>query len=110
MAVIANGGLGTPHVDGNIRLCTATATAALTESFGADGQPGGVEDLDTTACILPAGHNQAVTTTVMWMRIPDRRRGPAPPVLIVIDPRRVPTAAEADSWLTPPAPAPTWRF
>ncbi len=101
LAVIAKAGLGTPHVDGNIRLCTATAAASLKESFGADGQPGSVEDLDTTACILLAGHNAAVTTTVMWMRILDRRRGLAPPRLIVIDPRRTPTAAEADVWLAP---------
>ena len=103
LAVLAKAGLGTPHVDGNIRLCTATASAALKESFGADGQPGSVEDLDTTACILLAGHNPALTTTVMWMRILDRRRGAAPPRLIVIDPRRTPTAAEADIWLAPRA-------
>ena len=39
LAVIAHGGLGTNHVDGNTRLCTATAAAALKESFGATGSP-----------------------------------------------------------------------
>jgi anaerobic selenocysteine-containing dehydrogenase len=29
VAVMTRGGLGTPHVDGNTRLCTATAGAAL---------------------------------------------------------------------------------
>jgi len=29
LAMIAHGGLGTNHVDGNTRLCTATAAAAL---------------------------------------------------------------------------------
>ncbi len=101
LAVIGKAGLGTPHMDGNIRLCTATAGAALKESFGADGQPGSVADLDTTHCILLAGHNAAVTDTVMWMRILDRRRGADPPKLVVIDPRRTPTAAEADVWLAP---------
>ena len=33
-------GLGTPHMDGNTRLCTATAALALIESFGSDGDPG----------------------------------------------------------------------
>ncbi len=101
LAVIGKAGLGTPHMDGNIRLCTATAGAALKESFGADGQPGSVADLDTTRCILLAGHNAAVTDTVMWMRILDRRRGAHPPALVVIDPRRTPTAAGADVWLAP---------
>jgi anaerobic selenocysteine-containing dehydrogenase len=40
LAVIARAGIGTAHLDGNTRLCTATADAALKESFGADGDPG----------------------------------------------------------------------
>ncbi|GHK01707.1 hypothetical protein SY2F82_35040 [Streptomyces sp. Y2F8-2] len=32
--LIARGGIGTPHLDGNTRLCTATAEWALVESFG----------------------------------------------------------------------------
>src|SRR5574338_1344317 len=36
LGVIGKAGLGTPHMDGNTRLCTATAAAALTESFGPD--------------------------------------------------------------------------
>src|SRR5919112_5812721 len=38
LSVIGKAGLGTPHVDGNTRLCTATAPAALKASFGIDGQ------------------------------------------------------------------------
>src|SRR5919206_4239796 len=37
---VARAGLGTPHLDGNTRLCTATAEWALIESFGCDGDPG----------------------------------------------------------------------
>ena len=40
LAVIGKAGIGTPHMDGNTRLCTATAAAALKASFGTDGQPG----------------------------------------------------------------------
>src|SRR3954463_5796703 len=36
-AIVAMAGIGTSHVDGNTRLCTATADQALKESFGADG-------------------------------------------------------------------------
>jgi anaerobic selenocysteine-containing dehydrogenase len=39
LAVIGKAGLGTPHMDGNTRLCTATAAQALKETFGTDGQP-----------------------------------------------------------------------
>ena len=31
LAVIGKAGIGTPHMDGNTRLCTATAAAALKE-------------------------------------------------------------------------------
>ncbi len=37
LGLIAHGGIRTNHVDGNTRLCTATAAAALKESFGCDG-------------------------------------------------------------------------
>ncbi|MYS06318.1 molybdopterin-dependent oxidoreductase, partial [Streptomyces sp. SID6041] len=37
LAVLARAGIGTPHLDGNTRLCTATAAEALKESFGGDG-------------------------------------------------------------------------
>lgn len=101
LAVLGKAGLGTPHMDGNTRLCTATAAAALKETFGSDGQPGSYTDLDTTEAILHVGHNISNTQTVLWMRILDRRRGPNPPKLIVIDPRRTATAAEADVHLAP---------
>ncbi len=101
LAVIGKAGLRTPHMDANTRLCTATAVTALTETFGADGQPASYDDLDTTDTLFLVGHNAAQTQTVLWMRILDRRRGPSPPKLIVVDPRRSDTAREADIHLCP---------
>ena len=34
LAAIGHGAIGTSHMDGNTRLCTATAAAALKEPFG----------------------------------------------------------------------------
>jgi len=101
LAVLGKAGLGTPHMDGNTRLCTATAAAALKESFGSDGQPGSYTDLDTTETILHCGHNIASQQTVLWARILDRLEGPNPPKLIVIDPRNTYTAQKATVHLTP---------
>jgi ferredoxin-nitrate reductase len=101
LAVVGKAGLGTPHMDGNTRLCTATAAAALKETFGSDGQPGSYFDVDTTDCILMVGHNMSATDTVLWMRTLDRRRSSNPPKLVVIDPRRTVTAREADIHLAP---------
>lgn len=101
LGVIGKAGLGTPHMDGNTRLCTATAAAALKESFGTDGQVGSYKDLDTADAILHVGHNIASQQTVLWMRILDRLAGPHPPKIVVIDPRHTFTAAKADVHLSP---------
>jgi ferredoxin-nitrate reductase len=96
LGVIGKAGLGTPHTDGNTRLCTATAAAALKETFGTDGQPGSYADIDHADTICLYGHNVAETQAVLWMRMLDRLEGPNPPKLIVVDPRPTPPAQRAD--------------
>ncbi|WP_119070161.1 molybdopterin oxidoreductase family protein [Rubrobacter indicoceani] len=95
LGVLGKAGLGTPHMDGNTRLCTATAGQALKESFGSDGQPGSYADINHADTILLFGHNMAETQAVTWMRILDRLAGEDPPNLIVVDPRPTPVAKEA---------------
>src|SRR5688500_11512469 len=95
LAVIGKAGLGTPHMDGNTRLCTATAAAALKESFGADGQPGSYTDIESCDAVFLFGHNMPETQTVLWARILDRTHGADPPAVVCIDPRDTAVAAEA---------------
>src|SRR5579872_3159007 len=52
LSIIAQAGLGTSNIDGNTRLCTATAEQALCETFGSDGNPASYADLDVTDCLL----------------------------------------------------------
>jgi len=101
LGLIGKAGLGTPHMDGNTRLCTATAAAALKASFGTDGQPGSYGDVDHCDALAIWGHNVAETQTVLWMRMLDRRRGSSPPRLLCVDPRTTPVAREADVHLAP---------
>lgn len=96
LAVLGKAGIGTPHMDGNTRLCTATAAAALKESFGADGQPGSYTDIEHCDAIFLYGHNMAETQTVLWSRILDRCRGADPPRIVCVDPRSTPVAEEAE--------------
>jgi anaerobic selenocysteine-containing dehydrogenase len=96
LGVIGKAGIGTPHMDGNTRLCTATSAAALKASFGTDGQPGSYTDIDHCDALALWGHNVAETQAVLWMRMLDRLAGPDPPALIVVDPRTTPVAREAD--------------
>src|SRR4051812_48937274 len=101
LGLIAHGGIGTNHVDGNTRLCTATAAAALKESFACDGQPGSYTDVDHADVIALYGHNVAETQTVLWARILDRLAGPNPPKLVCVDPRLTPVAKAATVHLAP---------
>jgi ferredoxin-nitrate reductase len=101
LAVIGKAGIGTPHMDGNTRLCTATAAAALKASFGTDGQPGSYADVDHCDALALYGHNVAETQAVLWMRMLDRLHGPDRPKLVCVDPRRTPVAVEADVHLAP---------
>src|SRR3954449_2653956 len=96
LAVIGKAGLGTPHMDGNTRLCTATAAAAMKESFGCDGQPGSYTDIEFCDAVFLFGHNMPETQTVLWMRILDRTRGEDPPKVVCVDPRETLVAREAE--------------
>ncbi|WP_036283968.1 molybdopterin oxidoreductase family protein [Microbacterium luticocti] len=95
LAVIGKAGIGTPHMDGNTRLCTATASAAFQETFGTDGQPGSYTDIDHCDTLFLFGHNVAETQTVLWARMLDRLDGPNPPQLVCVDPRRTKVAERA---------------
>ncbi|KAB5576489.1 hypothetical protein GE09DRAFT_1170103 [Coniochaeta sp. 2T2.1] len=101
LAMVGKAGLHTLHMDGNTRLCTATAATAMRESFGSDGQPGSYRDIDYTECIFMVGHNMAATQTVLWSRILDRLEGPFPPNLTVVDPRLSESARKATLHLAP---------
>ncbi len=101
LAVIGKAGLGTPHMDGNTRLCTATAAAALKESFGSDGQPASYADVDHCDALALFGHDVAETQAVLWMRMLDRLEGPDRPALLCVDPRATTVARAADVHLAP---------
>jgi anaerobic selenocysteine-containing dehydrogenase len=96
LGVLGRAGLGTNHIDGNTRLCTATAGEALKETFGCDGQPGSYTDVDHCDVLFLVGHNVAETQVTLWERMLDRLEGPHPPRLIVVDPRPTLPARRAD--------------
>jgi ferredoxin-nitrate reductase len=62
LGVIGKAGIGTPHMDGNTRLCTATAAEALKQTFGTDGQPDSYADVDHADTICLYGHTTARPT------------------------------------------------
>jgi ferredoxin-nitrate reductase len=91
---LVKGFLGTNNLDSNSRLCMSSAVSGYTGAFGSDGPPAAYADIDRTDCMLVVGSNTAACHPIVWARIRDRQRAGAK--VIVIDPRRTPTAEAAD--------------
>jgi ferredoxin-nitrate reductase len=91
---LVKGFLGTNNLDSNSRLCMSSAVSGYTGAFGSDGPPAAYADIDRTDCMLVVGSNTAACHPIVWARIRDRQRAGAK--VIVVDPRRTPTAEAAD--------------
>ena len=99
--------LRTSNIDYNGRFCMSSAAAAATRAFGLDrGLPFPLEDIPHTNVVLLVGSNVAETMPPLMQYLSALRVNGGK--LLVIDPRRSPTA----EWASPTcacAPAPTAR-
>jgi len=89
-------GFRTNNVEGNPRLCMASAVGGYLTSFGKDEPMGCYEDMDHADVFFIIGSNTAEAHPVLWDRILRRKRGNPDVKIIVVDPRRTVTAREAD--------------
>lgn len=86
--------LGTPNIDYNGRFCMSSAATANLLAFGLDrGLPFPLEDIARTEAILLVGSNVAETMPPVMQYFERQRQ--AGGKLIVVDPRRTPTAENA---------------
>jgi nitrate reductase NapA len=92
-------GIGTNNVDGNPRLCMASAAFGYKSVFGADEPMGCYDDIDHASLFFVIGANMAECHPVVWERVMDRKRTARDTWIIVVDPRRTPTAQRADMHL-----------
>ncbi len=90
------GAIGTNNIDGNPRLCMASAASGYVTTFGKDAPMGCYEDLDFADCFFVIGANMAECHPVLWRRVLNRKEKDKRVKIIVADPRRTPTAASAD--------------
>ncbi len=95
---LAKGFFRTNNIDSNSRLCMASAASGYKLSLGADGPPGSYQDIDRLDCALVIGSNMAECHPILFLRLLDRRKKSGAKI-IVVDPRRTPTADKADLFL-----------
>lgn len=84
------------NVDGNTRLCMATAVVAHKQSYGFDAPGFTLKDLELSDTIIFIGSNPVVAHPILWGRV-KANQVPGHKV-VVIDPRRSETAMNADYW------------
>jgi ferredoxin-nitrate reductase len=93
---LMKGCLGTNNFDANSRLCMSSAVSGYVQSFGADGPPCCYDDLEQTDCAFLIGTNTAECHPIVFNRLRKHHKQHARVKLIVVDPRRTPTAEVAD--------------
>ena len=82
------------NLDGNTRLCMASAVVAHKQSYGFDAPPYTLQDIELSDTVVLIGANPVVAHPILWGRIKANKNKK----LIVIDPRRSETAEHADHW------------
>lgn len=92
---LMKGFIGSANIDTNSRLCMASSVAGHKRAFGSDTVPGCYDDLDEANLLVLVGSNAAWCHPVLHQRMVQNRqeRGAR---IVVIDPRRTPTAEDAD--------------
>ncbi len=88
--------IGTQNIDTNSRLCMSSAVAGYKATLGTDSVPCSYEDIDHARVLFISGSNTAFAHPVLYRRIEAARAANPDLKIIVVDPRRTDTAAEAD--------------
>jgi nitrate reductase NapA len=93
---IFKAGLRSNNVDGNPRLCMASAVGGYVTTFGKDEPMGCYEDMDAATCFFIVGSNTSECHPVLFRRLAARKQNDKNVKIIVVDPRVTNTARIAD--------------
>jgi ferredoxin-nitrate reductase len=93
---LLKGCLGTNNFDANSRLCMSSAVSGYIQSFGSDGPPCCYDDLELTDCAFLIGTNTAECHPIVFNRLAKYHKKNHHVKMVVVDPRRTPTAEAAD--------------
>ena len=92
---LMKGFIGSANIDTNSRLCMASSVAGHKRAFGTDTVPGTYEDIDEADLVVLTGSNLAWCHPVLYQRLMAARAARGTKI-VVIDPRRTASCADAD--------------
>ena len=95
------GGIGTNNVEGNPRLCMASAVGGYVSTFGKDEPMGCYDDIQHASVFFLVGSNTAECHPVIFDQILAARKSGKDVKVIAIDPRMSPVGRHADLYLQP---------
>jgi len=93
---IFKAGLKSNNVEGNPRLCMASAVGGYVTTFGKDEPMGSYDDIDAASCFFIIGSNTSECHPILFRRIAKRKQSDPNTKIIVVDPRKTNTARIAD--------------
>ncbi len=94
------GGFRSNMVEGNPRLCMASAVGGYVTTFGTDEPAGSYADIETAKTFFIVGSNMSECHPIIFRRIARRKlKNPDQINIIVCEPRYTSTARIADVWL-----------
>ncbi len=95
------GGIGTNNVEGNPRLCMASAVGGYVTTFGKDEPMGCYDDIEHAKVFFLVGSNTAECHPVIFDQILARKQAGRDVLIVVLDPRKSPVKHVADIHLDP---------
>ncbi len=94
---IFKAGFRSNNVEGNPRLCMASAVGGYVTTYGKDEPCGSFDDIDAATCFFIIGSNTSECHPVLFKKIAARKQSdPKNVKVIVVDPRRTNTSRIAD--------------
>lgn len=86
-------------VEGNPRLCMASAVAGYITTYGSDEPIGSYSDIEHAKCFFIVGSNTSEAHPIIFRRIMRRKMSNPDVKVIVCEPRKTNTSKIADLWL-----------
>ncbi|MEA5459609.1 molybdopterin-dependent oxidoreductase [Arcicella sp. LKC2W] len=93
---LIKGFIGSNNIDTNSRLCMSSAVVGYKLTLGEDSVPVCYDDIELADCFFVTGANPAWCHPIIWRRVEAHKQANPNVKIIVIDPRRTQTAAQAD--------------